>query len=251
MINYLNENDRPSHHHDRRPDRVLSLPQEVDGQSARGRRRCAELCRSDAPRLAARPGRDPGRRNARPGNDRSGHHRGRNGPHRVRHAAHHRVRQGTVNRIIDVFPDEPAGTDSHAAFDGDHRRACRRRCCPRSAAGASRRYEMLVVTPGIANLIRENKTFRITSAIQTGAQARHACCWTTTCSSLWKAGADHEGRRAWQSATCRTNWSGGLPTPERGVFDDEPDVERRARTRRKDGEVASRQARRKSTRIRH
>ncbi len=29
---------------------------------------------------------------------------------------------------------------------------------------------MLVVTPGIANLIRENKTFRITSAIQTGAK---------------------------------------------------------------------------------
>ena len=27
-----------------------------------------------------------------------------------------------------------------------------------------------MVTPGIANLIRENKTFRITSAIQTGAK---------------------------------------------------------------------------------
>jgi twitching motility protein PilT len=27
-----------------------------------------------------------------------------------------------------------------------------------------------VVTPGIANLIRENKTFRINSAIQTGAK---------------------------------------------------------------------------------
>jgi twitching motility protein PilT len=31
-------------------------------------------------------------------------------------------------------------------------------------------YEILVVTPGIANLIRENKTFRISSAIQTGAK---------------------------------------------------------------------------------
>lgn len=31
-------------------------------------------------------------------------------------------------------------------------------------------YEVLVVTPGIANLIRENKTFRINSAIQTGAK---------------------------------------------------------------------------------
>jgi twitching motility protein PilT len=29
-------------------------------------------------------------------------------------------------------------------------------------------YEFLVVTPAVANLIRENKTFRIDSAIQTG-----------------------------------------------------------------------------------
>src|SRR3954463_14632322 len=29
-------------------------------------------------------------------------------------------------------------------------------------------YEFMVVTPAIANLIRENKTFRIDSAIQTG-----------------------------------------------------------------------------------
>ena len=31
-------------------------------------------------------------------------------------------------------------------------------------------YETLLVTPAIANLIRENKTFRINSAIQTGAK---------------------------------------------------------------------------------
>ena len=31
-------------------------------------------------------------------------------------------------------------------------------------------FESLVVTPAVANLIRENKTFRINSAIQTGAK---------------------------------------------------------------------------------
>ena len=31
-------------------------------------------------------------------------------------------------------------------------------------------FETLVVTPGIANLIRENKIFRITSSIQTGSK---------------------------------------------------------------------------------
>ena len=41
---------------------------------------------------------------------------------------------------------------------------------PKIGGGRVAAYEMLVVTPGIANLIRENKTFRITSAIQTGAK---------------------------------------------------------------------------------
>ncbi len=39
---------------------------------------------------------------------------------------------------------------------------------PKIGGGRVAAYEMLVVTPAIANLIRENKTFRITSAIQTG-----------------------------------------------------------------------------------
>ena len=39
---------------------------------------------------------------------------------------------------------------------------------PKIGGGRMAAYEMLVVTPAIANLIRENKTFRITSSIQTG-----------------------------------------------------------------------------------
>ena len=44
-----------------------------------------------------------------------------------------------------------------------------KRLCPKIGGGRCAAYELLVVTPGIANLIRENKTYRITSAIQTGA----------------------------------------------------------------------------------
>jgi twitching motility protein PilT len=41
--------------------------------------------------------------------------------------------------------------------------------CPRiNSPGMVAAYEFMVVTPAIANLIRENKTFRIDSAIQTG-----------------------------------------------------------------------------------
>ena len=46
---------------------------------------------------------------------------------------------GTINRIIDVFPDEPAGTDPHAAGVGHHRHLVPAAAEERSAAGAWRR----------------------------------------------------------------------------------------------------------------
>jgi twitching motility protein PilT len=75
--------------------------------------------------------------------------------------------QGTVNRIIDVFPtnqQEQIRTQLSTAIIGVLSQAL----LPKIGGGRVAAYEMLVVTPGIANLIRENKTFRITSSIQTG-----------------------------------------------------------------------------------
>ncbi|MBN2022994.1 MAG: type IV pilus twitching motility protein PilT [Pirellulales bacterium] len=75
--------------------------------------------------------------------------------------------QGTVNRIIDVFPtnqQEQIRTQLSVAMIG----VVSQVLLPRIGGGRIAAYEMLVVTPAIANLIRENKVFRITSAIQTG-----------------------------------------------------------------------------------
>ncbi len=75
--------------------------------------------------------------------------------------------QGTINRIIDVFPtnqQEQIRTQLSVAVIGILSQAL----LPRKTGGRVAAYEMLVVTPAIANLIRENKTFRINSAIQTG-----------------------------------------------------------------------------------
>ena len=75
--------------------------------------------------------------------------------------------QGTVNRIIDVFPtsqQEQIRTQLSTAIIGILSQAL----LPRIGGGRVAAYEMLVVNSAIANLIRENKTFRITSAIQTG-----------------------------------------------------------------------------------
>ena len=75
--------------------------------------------------------------------------------------------EGTVNRIIDVFPKEQQDqirTQLSVAIIGILAQAL----LPRKPKGLVAAYEMLVVTPAISNLIRENKTYRINSSIQTG-----------------------------------------------------------------------------------
>jgi twitching motility protein PilT len=77
--------------------------------------------------------------------------------------------QGTVNRIIDAFPtnqQEQVRTQLSTAILGVVSQAL----LPKIGGGRCAAYEVLVVTPAIGNLIRENKTFRINSAIQTGAK---------------------------------------------------------------------------------
>jgi twitching motility protein PilT len=77
--------------------------------------------------------------------------------------------QGTINRVIDAFPgnlQDQIRTQLSTAIIG----VVAQTLVPRIGGGRCAAYEILVVTPGIANLIRENKTFRINSAIQTGAK---------------------------------------------------------------------------------
>ncbi len=77
--------------------------------------------------------------------------------------------QGTVNRIIDAFPgnlQDQIRTQLSTSLIG----VVAQTLLPRKGGGRVAAYEVLVVTPGIANLIRENKTFRINSAIQTGSK---------------------------------------------------------------------------------
>ncbi|HEY2784734.1 MAG TPA: PilT/PilU family type 4a pilus ATPase [Fimbriiglobus sp.] len=73
----------------------------------------------------------------------------------------------TINRIIDVFPQDQQDqirTQLSTALMGVLSQAL----LPRKPEGMIAAYEMMVVTPAIANLIRENKVYRIDSSIQTG-----------------------------------------------------------------------------------
>src|ERR1051325_2234253 len=75
----------------------------------------------------------------------------------------------TVNRIIDVFPQEQQDqirTQLSVALIG----VLSQTLLPKKPDGLVAAYEMMVVTPAIANLIREAKTYRIDSSIQTGAK---------------------------------------------------------------------------------
>src|ERR1700730_8981606 len=73
----------------------------------------------------------------------------------------------TINRIIDVFPKEQQDqirTQLSTALIGVLSQAL----LPKKPEGLISAYEMMVITPAIMNLIRENKTYRIDSSIQTG-----------------------------------------------------------------------------------
>ena len=75
--------------------------------------------------------------------------------------------QGTVNRIIDAFPTNQQ-EQIRVQLSTNLIATLSQALMPRQPRGMIAAYEFMVVTPAISNLIRENKTYRIDSAIQTG-----------------------------------------------------------------------------------
>jgi len=74
----------------------------------------------------------------------------------------------TVDRIIDVFPTNQQ-EQIRTQLAGNLRAVISQTLLPRkSGFGRVAAFEVMIVTPAIANLVRENKSYRVTSAIQTG-----------------------------------------------------------------------------------
>src|SRR5437588_919092 len=74
----------------------------------------------------------------------------------------------TINRVIDAFPTDQQ-EQVRVQLAGNLIAVLSQALCPRvDTEGMLAAYEFMYVTPSIQNLIRENKSFRIDSEIQTG-----------------------------------------------------------------------------------
>lgn len=88
--------------------------------------------------------------------------------HLVFSTVHTTSAAGTITRLIDVFPVTQQ-EQIRIQLSGNLIAVLSQALCPLAAGkGRIAAYEFMVVTPAIANLIRENKTYRIDSSIQTG-----------------------------------------------------------------------------------
>jgi len=88
--------------------------------------------------------------------------------HLVFSTVHTTSAAGTVTRIIDVFPVNQQ-EQIRIQLSSNLIAVLSQALCPLATGkGRVAAYEFMVVTPAIANLIRENKTYRIDSSIQTG-----------------------------------------------------------------------------------
>src|SRR5262245_33897932 len=126
----------------------------------------------------------------------------------------------TINRIIDVFPKEQQDqirTQLSTALIGVLSQAI----LPRKQEGLVAAFEMMVVTPAIQNLIRENKVYRIDSSIQTGR--KHGMfLLDEKLFALWKDGICEK-----EEVLLRSNkpqeLAAKIAQAERGILEEEAD----------------------------
>ncbi len=88
--------------------------------------------------------------------------------HLVFSSVHTTSCQGTITRLIDVFPVDQQ-EQIRIQMSTNLIAVLSQALCPLATGrGRVAAFEFMVVTPAISNLIRENKTYRIDSSIQTG-----------------------------------------------------------------------------------
>jgi twitching motility protein PilT len=124
----------------------------------------------------------------------------------------------TINRVVDVFPKEQQDqvrTQLSTALIGVLSQAL----LPKKPDGLVAAYEMMVVTPAIQNLIRENKVYRIDSSIQTGR--KHGMfLLDENLFKLWKNGLCAKEEVLGKSSKPQ-ELAAKIAQAERGIFEEE------------------------------
>jgi len=87
--------------------------------------------------------------------------------HLVLSTVHTQSAQSTVERIIDEFPPQQQA-QIRIQLANSLLAVLAQTLVPRLGGGMVAAYEVLLVTNAVRHLIRDNKTFRIDSTIQTG-----------------------------------------------------------------------------------
>jgi twitching motility protein PilT len=128
----------------------------------------------------------------------------------------------TINRIVDVFPKEQQDqirTQLSTALIGVLSQAL----LPKKPEGLIAAYEMMVVTPAIQNLIRENKVYRIDSTIQTGRK-EGMFLLDESLFRLWKNGLCDKEEVLLKSQKPQ-DLAAKIAQAERGLLDEEEEFE--------------------------
>src|SRR5215510_1495292 len=124
----------------------------------------------------------------------------------------------TINRIIDVFPKDQQDqirTQLSTALMG----VLSQTILPRKESGLVAAFEMMVVTPAIQNLIRENKVYRINSSIQTGRKDG-MFLMDESLFRLWKDGVV-EKEEALLKSSKPAELAAKIAQAERGAYDED------------------------------
>jgi twitching motility protein PilT len=128
----------------------------------------------------------------------------------------------TINRIIDVFPKEQQDqirTQLSVALMG----VLSQTLLPKKPEGLIAAYEMMVVTPAVQNLIRENKVYRIDSTIQT-SRKDGMFLLDESMYKLWKAGLVDKEEILLKSSK-PADLAAKIAMAEKGIFDEDDEYE--------------------------
>jgi twitching motility protein PilT len=128
----------------------------------------------------------------------------------------------TINRIIDVFPKDQQDqirTQLSTALIG----VLSQTLVPKKGEGVVAAYEMMVITPAVQNLIRENKTYRIDSTIQTGRK-EGMYLLDESLFRLWKNGIC-EKEEVLLKASKPAELAARVLSAEKGELDEEEDLD--------------------------